>query len=321
MLTILFVGLFTKAEDFNAVIQMKNGDIVSGTTAFTIFNIKTKYGTLQIPAKNVYEVSLGIATDYSQANTVNTQLKQLQMASENEAKSIYNQLLSKGTSILGIVKDFTNSTDYNFSESFTYTVDDLLEELYKKADMKYMSSTNDLLVFDDNNTVEGLVDINTILLNTDYGKLAIDRSKINSIEISYIDKTIGANTYKLFANKNITGNYDDEDNAWLKTSVEVKVGDQIMISATGKAKLESLSGGLYGPNGYVGGTTDEAYSDEDDIPYGTLVYKIGEEGEMIKAGSNYKGTADENGTIFIAIYETVYDNTNSGGYTVKVNKK
>ncbi|MCA9750132.1 MAG: hypothetical protein KC414_13565, partial [Romboutsia sp.] len=247
-------------------------------------------------------------------------LKQLQMASENEAKSIYNQLLSKGTPILGIVKDFTNSNDYAFTESFTYTVDDLLEELYKKANMNYMSSTNDLISFDDNNTIEGTIDINTILLNTDYGKLTIDRSKISSIDISYIDKALGENTYKLFANKNITGNYDD-DNAWVKTGVTVKTGDQIIISATGKAKLESLSGGFYGPNGYVGGEEDEAYNEEDDIPYGSLVFKIGEEGDEIKAGSNYKGTADKSGTIFISIYETVFDKTNSGGYTVKVIKK
>jgi hypothetical protein len=51
------------------------------------------------------------------------------------------------------------------------------------------------------------------------------------------------------------------------------------------------------------------------------VYKIGENGEMQSAGAKYEGTANEEGLIYIAIYETVYDKTNTGSYSVKVVKK
>jgi len=52
-----------------------------------------------------------------------------------------------------------------------------------------------------------------------------------------------------------------------------------------------------------------------------VVYKIGEYGEMMQAGSKFEGTANEEGVIYVSIYETVYDKTNTGSYSVKVVKK
>ena len=85
--------------------------------------------------------------------------------------------------------------------------------------------------------------------------------------------------------------------------------------------LKSLSGGTYGPDGYVSGTKDGAYTDDMSTKYGAVVYKIGEYGEMMQAGSKFEGTANEEGVIYVSIYETVYDKTNTGSYSVKVVKK
>ena len=55
--------------------------------------------------------------------------------------------------------------------------------------------------------------------------------------------------------------------------------------------------------------------------YGSVIYKIGEFGDIKQAGSKFDSTAEAEGVIYISIYETVYDKGNSGSYTVKVTKK
>jgi len=51
---------------------------------------------------------------------------------------------------------------------------------------------------------------------------------------------------------------------------------------------------------------------------GNLVYRIGEYGETIKAGSKYTGTAKDAGTIFLSIYESVFNSANTGYYPQKL---
>jgi len=49
-----------------------------------------------------------------------------------------------------------------------------------------------------------------------------------------------------------------------------------------------------------------------------VVYKVGENGTMMKAGANYNGTVSKTGLLYISIYETVFNESNTGFYTVKV---
>ena len=52
--------------------------------------------------------------------------------------------------------------------------------------------------------------------------------------------------------------------------------------------------------------------------YGNLVYKIGDTGTTTKAGSKFSGVAETSGMLYLSIYETVYNASNSGYYSVKV---
>lgn len=321
-----FSTLFTfaagGANNVELSVKLKNGDIVSGKANLPKITVVTAYGTLSIPVEKISNLKLGIISDHTKDGAVLPDLNKLQTAKEADAKIIYDRLLGYGTPILSTVITFTQNPFYKISDNENYTIEQLIDELYAKAGLSNGTNVNDAVTYDGSNYVEGTIAFGDINIQSEYGNLLFKREKIESLDISPIVGADVANpdgSFKLKGNFSISGN--DNDKGWVNTGVSVKSGDKFSITASGKVVLKSLSGGTYNPDGYVSGTKDGAYTDDMNPKYGSVVYRIGKYGTAIQAGSKFDGTAEEEGTIYVSIYETVYDKGNSGFYNVKVTKK
>lgn len=311
----------SNAANVQLTVKLKNGDVVTGKTTLPKITVITAYGSLTIPIEKVSNLKLGIVSDHTKDGAVLPDLSKLQTANEADAKVIYERLFAYGTPILSTVITFTQNPFYKISDNEKYTIEQLIDELYKKADLTTGQSVNDAVTFDGSNYLEGSVAFGDITIQAEYGNLTFRRDKIESLDISPVEEVTpnSDGSYKLKGNYHISGN--DNNKGWLNTGVKVKSGDKFVITATGKVVLKSLSGGTYGPDGYVSGTKDAAYTDDMETKYGSVVYKIGEYGQIKQAGSKYEGVAGEEGVVYISIYETVYDKGNTGSYNVKVVKK
>ena len=323
-LSVMLITLFTSANAANVqlTVRLKNGDVVTGKTVLPKITVITAYGSLTIPIEKVSNLKLGIVSDHTKDGAVLPDLSKLQtITNDAEAKVVYDRLLAYGAPILSTAITFTQNPFYKISDRENYTIEQLTDELYKQADIASGQPVNDAVTFDNSNYVEGSIAFGDITIQAEYGNLTFKREKIESLDISPIEEAVinSDGNYKLKASYHISGN--DNNKGWLNTGVKVKSGDKFAITATGKVVLKSLSGGTYGPDGYVSGTKDGAYTDDMTTKYGSVVYKIGDSGEMKQAGSKYEGTANEEGTIYVSIYETVFDKTNTGSYSVKVVKK
>ncbi|HRH56841.1 MAG TPA: hypothetical protein PLS10_04250 [Chitinophagales bacterium] len=318
---LLFFVVNSNAANVQLTVKLKNGDVVTGKTTLPKITVITAYGSLTIPIEKVSNLKLGIVSDHTKDGAVLPDLSKLQTANEAEAKVIYERLFAYGTPILSTVITFTQNPFYKISDNEKYTIEQLIDELYKKADLTTGQSVNDAVTFDGSNYLEGSVAFGDITIQAEYGNLTFRRDKIESLDISPVEEVTpnSDGSYKLKGNYHISGN--DNNKGWLNTGVKVKSGDKFVITATGKVVLKSLSGGTYGPDGYVSGTKDAAYTDDMETKYGSVVYKIGEYGQIKQAGSKYEGVAAEEGVVYISIYETVYDKGNTGSYNVKVVKK
>ncbi len=310
------------AANLQLTVRLKNGDVVTGKSSLPKVTLVTGYGTLSIPVEKINTVKFGIVSDKSKDGAVNPDLSKLQnIKDNNEAKIVYDRLLAYGTPILATVKTFIENPLYKITDRENYTIEQLIDELYKKANLTYGQSVNDVVTFDGVNTLEGTISIGDIQLQAEYGSLNLKRDKIESMDVSVIDESVilGNGNFVLKANYHISGN--ESNKGWVNTGVSVKNSDKFTITASGKIILKSLSSGGYNPDGYASGTKDAAYTDDMTTKYGSVIYKIGEYGEIRQAGSKFDGVADTEGIIYISIYETVYDKGNSGSYTVKVVKK
>jgi hypothetical protein len=184
----------------------------------------------------------------------------------------------------------------------------------------------DIVEIDNNYSMPGQTNIKTIDVKTEYGMLSIPTDKIERMEVYMIMD--GQSAYKLLASKHISSN---TAGGFLNTGIMLKKGENFTITANGQVVFASLSGSKYTADGKIAdGSTDASYDYagtpdagiENAYPtYGNVVYKIGEQGEVKKAGNKFSGTASDFGLLYLSIYETVYNTANTGSYVVKVERK
>lgn len=315
---IFAMSVFAQKGKVELKLTLRDGNVISGTsTSISTVTLNTDWGKLDIPVKDVSSLEFGITPDESNQSKVINLVKQMNDAAEEKRQAAYDELVKMSIGTIPVLNDYIYGNDYVASEYTDYTPEAALSEMKTTYGVDEGFNDKDIVTINYEYTIGGTFAIKTINLKTEYGELNVPKEKIQEMEVTYFDEAAGDKSFKVLANKHISGN---DNGGWLNTGIKVKNGQKINITASGEVVLESLSGNKYTPDGNVSSDYESDY--ESTYPsYGNLVYRIGEYGEMIKAGSKYNGTASESGTIFLSIYETVYNSSNTGFFTVKVSVK
>ncbi len=321
--------------DLNLILH--DGNIMSGTSEFKEFILKSNYGTLNIPLKQVSSVSFGLKIDEANKSKIKNYLNDFKANSESVRQNAYDKIMEFGISALPILQEYLDANT-NLVEAEDYSPSKLFSELSVAANGLENMTEFDWVDFDESYKMGGNLNIQKIDLKTEYGNLSIPISKIKTADISVIESNSGDNIYKLQANKHISGNASF---GWLKTGIRLKSGQKISVSSSGSITLASLSNGVYTPDGLktedssvnseVGTVVEQSsegvvappvvndtYSDAAYPTYGQVVYKIGEAGESLKAGKKATIKVNKSGMLYLSIYETVFNAGNKGSYNVKV---
>lgn len=323
-----FALCLTAQNDVELKLTLRDGNVVSGTSKMASVSLNTAYGKLEIPIKNVTALDLGITSDKTTNDKVANLIKQLSNSNEQMRKTAFDELVKMDIKAVPAISDFIYSAKYEPSTYTDYTADGALSELQSKYNVESAISDKDIVSIDYEYTMGGTYDFAKIELKTEYGTLSIPKEKIKHIDVMYSgDSGSGDMTFKLLATKHISSN---TAGGWLKTGIMLKQGQKFSINASGEVVFASLSGSKYKPDGSIAGSTTAPINDYEGEyntgttypAYGNVVYKIGETStQTLKAGAKFNGTATTTGMLFISIYETVYNATNSGSYTVKISLK
>jgi hypothetical protein len=314
--------------DVELKLTLRDGNVVTGTSKMSSISLSTAYGKLEIPIKNVTALDLGIKSDKTTSDKVGNLIKQLSNSDEQMRKTAYEALIKMDIKAVPSISDFIYSSKYEPSTYSDYTADGALNELQSKYSIENSISDKDIISIDYEYSMGGTYDFLKIDLKTEYGTLSIPKEKIKHIDVMYSgDSGSGDMTFKLLGTKHISSN---TNGGWLKTGIMVKQGQKINISASGEVTFASLSGSKYKPDGSIAGSVSPAvpeyegdYNSGTIYPsYGNVVYKIGDTStQVLKAGAKHSGAAISSGMLFISIYETVYNASNTGSYTVKISVK
>ncbi len=332
LLTLLVLSTFLSTNAQKAKIELnltlRDGNIVTGTSSISSIDLATDYGKLVIPIKNVSAIEIGITPDNSNKDKIIKLVNEMNNADEKVRQEAYSSALELGPGAIPVINNYMFSEKYVPSEYNDFTPEGVVNELKAIHNINDAFSEKDVVTIDYAYSMGGSYQFDKISLKTQYGDLTIPKNKIKKIDINYFEEGSGNDkTFKLIASKNISSN---ANGGWLNTGIMVKSGQYIQIAAKGEVTLASLSGNKYNPDGKVVGANND-YEDDyiDDYSsststypqYGNVVYKIGDKGAATRAGSNYKGVAKSSGILFLSIYETVYNASNSGFYTVKLSVK
>ena len=317
----LFVNVFadknTKKEKVTFTVHMRNGDVISGTTSIRTLIVSTSYGPLAFPITAINNIKVGIYNPELDKEGITKLLDQLYNMKPEVQKSAFESLMQQEPSAIAVIKDYMNSENYTPTSCAEYSVEAALQQLVSFYNVDEKSPMDDVVKFDDNYLVEGVCNFSgNIQLETAYGNIELQRKSIISIDVtSEMPDEGNTKTFILNANKNISGN---ADGGFFSTGINVKEGKIVIITANGKVVLASLSNNSYTPDGGVNGAPAPSDGGTNAPSYGHVVFKIGENGQITKAGASYRGKANSSGILYLAIYETVFNAANSGTYKVKV---
>lgn len=239
---------------------------------------------------------------------------------------LYNLSTSAFSNVYDI-KDFANAEGYYSSELQGKYKDDYGNEFefYKFMDRVYMSYTikatpNAIKIFEDQIKKKCYFDF-----NSDDGKLIFYRSPNGQFRL-VLEKTpltwhfsVSENrkgdrspAYEFEKSKIEVNSYTDH------ADVFIKKGDKIYLKATGTVKYGSWTGSG-GPEGIDG---FGSFSTNTNFKHGSLLGKIGQNGEWFLIGSYKTLTATISGKLFIMINDNDPSN-NEGGFDVEygINKE
>ncbi|PKP22787.1 MAG: hypothetical protein CVU05_02395 [Bacteroidetes bacterium HGW-Bacteroidetes-21] len=310
-----FSSVFAQKGDAEVRINMRDGSIYNGTVKVMNIELTSDYGKLSIPFADISQIELGIIPEKKNKTKIDFQLKQLLNEEETTRQNAYEELMKMEIGEIYLVEDFISSESYTMVEGI-YTADELLSEIMLKYGVKELVPY-DMISFGTSFSMGGISSFQNVTLKTEFGMLTIPRNKIETFEVVYVPGENQNNQKNIIlqASKHISGNVNG---GWLNTGIIVKKGQKIQITARGSITLASLSNAKYTPDGPEG-TAKAAYTYEGAYPqYGMVVYKVGEQGSMISAGSKYSGSVKDSGVLYISIYETVYNAANTGTYNVTI---
>lgn len=315
-LSVAFSSMVIAQKEAEVKVNLRNGSVINGKVKVTTVEMTSAYGKLTIPYADVTSIELGIMPDKSNKSKIDFQLKQLMNENETTRQNAYEELMKLKPGEIYVVEDFLSSESYTPLEEGSFTADELVEDLKMKYGITDLNPS-DMIVFGSGYSIGGTSNFQTIALITEFGTLNIPREKIQSMDVLFVpsDGKDAQKSFVLQASKHISGN---TAGGWVNTGITVRKGQKIQINAKGSVILASLSNGKYTPDGPEG-TAANLYNYEGAYPqYGMVVYKIGESGTATPAGSKFSGTVKQGGTLYISIYETVYNASNTGTYNVTV---
>ena len=294
-------------------LKLRNGDVITGIVDISSISFKTSYGDLAFPIKDVANIILGVNTFGVDRSQVMDHLNAIQNSDLNDASVAFDKLIKMEIGAIPYVKEYMESSAYKKKDGSDISVELAYDVMLSRHNLTKAFKAKDVLQTNGSTAIEGNYDFESLALETDYGRISVNRVKIASISVIYKEVN-NANTgnFKLNANQHIAGN---TNGGWANTGILVRKDQSIKIIASGQVNIASLSNNTYTPDGGVNGTPGPKSGEPS---YGCLVYKIGENGPMMKAGDNFAGKAVSTGIIYVSIFESVFNAANTGSYTVKV---
>lgn len=185
-ISILFSGLLFSQKPVDVKLNLRDGSTISGSTVMSDVNLKTKYGQLVIPIKNITTVEIGLANDKAISDKALVYLKVLNSNSSEELKNnAYTDLVKLGIKAIPAIIVFQEDSKNMTEETIVsdYTVDQALSELKNIYNVSDATRMEDVVFIEEDLKMSGTYDFVKLDVKTEYGNLSIPKEKIKSIEV------------------------------------------------------------------------------------------------------------------------------------------
>lgn len=276
--------------------RLLDGSIVSGTLALDSLEVKTAFGTLTVPIKAIRSFTPGLDSRPKVSEQIDKLVSQLGDMDAAKRDAAQSELLAMGTRVRRQLEQRANDDD----PERRLRISKILEEMQEleEDDMMSSDSSSEIVlrkldvVVTDEFTIAGDVNPKEFRIASQYGTLTVKLSDIDNAEIDGPDQSRDIREKVVVSGNNLTCIQ------YKQTGIQVRRGDSVNIKASGQIVLTPWgSNSVSGPDG----APNNGWYIQNDIPFGALTAKIGDDGPEFKVGSSSQFTAKKSGILYMGV--------------------
>ena len=309
-------------------VHFLNGSKVRMIIQSEKLEINTIYGKVAVPIQDVQAIEFGLHFPDGAVAKIDLAIKNLGNGDYREREKAAKALLDLGPYSYSAVLKATRAKEGEIASR----AKEIVQKLQAKHAKKDLRTTTDDKVVTPTHTIVGRIMTTTVKTKADYfGELEHKLANMRTLRAIVgpgldLDLSLDAGKYA-------------NPSQWLETSYQVDGRSMIVIAAKGQIDYwpQQPGGYICGPNGMQGGGRFGGGPGggggfvvkgakvlgpiQPNIYGGTLLGKVGEDGEPFVIGDRYEGRPETEGKLYLHIGPSPYNCPSAGAYDVKISRK
>lgn len=278
------------------VLRLQDGSTIAGELSVKEITVTTEFGALTVPVAKIKSFTPGLDSNTKAAEELNQKLKDLESDDYKTREQAHKDLAAMGPKIAKQLSPHLASENAEVKRHVTEILKEFEEAAAEEEDEEEGNKPQQAWIEEDtvettDFTVIGKISPPTFEMASKYGPLKIELGDIVSASRPVdtresIRKSISVPGQSLV------------QRGFKSTGVRVQAGDRVTITATGNIVMSPWgSNASSGPDGMP----NYGWYVPSSIPGGALVYKVGDKGQVQKAGSKVSFTAKTSGVLQLAV--------------------
>jgi hypothetical protein len=297
-------------------IHLMDGSTITGKLSLADLEVETSFGTLQVPIASIRSFTPGLGSHPEMARNIDSLIEDLGSGVYGKREAAHKALQKLGPPVraeLELRADDADNERRTRIKELLEEFDELESEAEVDPDAAGWTDSRPLIrrdtIVTTDFTIVGRIVPQSFTITSLYGPLTV---KLGDIRAGERDAPKG----ELRKNVRVEGANLVQSNM-LGTGLRLERGDRVTISAEGTITMSPWGNQAQsGPDG----AANFGWYLPNQIPVGTLVARIGNQGAVFKAGSKHNFTADRAGTLYLgfAMLPDYANNQFPGEYRVKL---
>lgn len=279
------------------VLKLQDGSTIAGELSVNEIKVETEFGELTVPVAKIKSFTPGLDSNSKASEDLKQKLKDLESDDYKTREQAHKDLSAMGPKIARQLAPYAASENAEVKRHITEILKEF-EQMAEDSEGDEDGEGKPAEVWIDEDTIEttdftviGKIAPAKFEMESKYGPLQIALGDI--VQASRpVDTRESIRRSISVAGQNLI------QRSTKSSGIRVQAGDRVTITASGNIVMSPWgSNAASGPDG----TPNYGWYVPNGIPAGALVYRIGEKGEVKKAGTKVSFTAKTSGTLQLAI--------------------
>jgi hypothetical protein len=282
------------------VAHLHDGTVVRKALLRDAVVVATRFGKLTVPAAEVRRIEFGRHLPADAAREVEGLVRQLGSDDYRRREAAGKRLVALGARAYPALQAAARSPDKEVAARAKAA----LERVRKEVPAERLSLPEQDVVYTRDCVLAGRVEGEALKAHTAaLGELSLRFAELRSLHSAAVDRAEVALEAAQFA----------APGKWADSGVAVEAGVGLALAASGRVDLVPAQAGRHvsGPAGYPA-------QGEGGYQAGTLLGRVGEDGEAFVVGAGYEGRSGKGGRLYLRVVPLPGAGAPSGTYRVKV---